>query len=357
MSLQYEEPTLSRLTLSKKHLIFLFLLIIPFFCSPSYGLNSGKPTGVYHRVKKGETLYSIARAYKVHVQDLAEVNNVEDPNHVEVDRVLFIPDADEVVEDVMLLLRKEGSASGRNKPTGSEPALSKIPPGKGVAPAPQQIPSEKGASPAPKQVPKTESAPPADVPLPKASPLPPGSVPGEIPETPKEETTAPEPEELPLKASPPAPLPAPAKNSAGSLNKKEELPTEAPGKLQLDKKRFVWPVKGRVISRFGIQPNKMYHNWISISAKDMTPVIAAASGTVIFSSELKDYGETIIIKHADNFATVYTHLKTRKVRLDDSVKKGDPIALVGKIGQEDKIYLNFEVRHQNRARNPLFFLP
>lgn len=345
MSLQYEEPTLSRLTLSKKHLIFLFLLIIPFLCSPSYGLNSGKPKGVYHRVKKGETLYSIARAYKVHVQDLAEVNNVEDPNHVEVDRVLFIPDADEVVEDVMLLLRKEGAASDRNKPpAGAEPVVTKAPVG-------------KGAPPAPKQVSKPESSPPLEAPLPKASPIPTGSAVGQSPEKPKGETVSPEPEETPLKAVPPAPAPAPAKNGAGALNKKEELPAESSGKLQFDKKRFVWPVKGRVISQFGIQPNKMYHNWISISAKDMTPVVAAAGGTVIFSAELKDYGETIIIKHADNFATVYTHLKTRKVRLDDSVKKGDTIALVGKIGQEDKVYLNFEVRHQNRARNPLFFLP
>lgn len=161
---------------------------------------------------------------------------------------------------------------------------------------------------------------------------------------------------MPPKAPPPAPPPKPVKNAAGSLNK-EELPTDVSGKLQFDKKRFIWPVKGRVISRFGIQPNKMYHNWISISGKDMTPVVAAAGGTVIFSSELKDYGETIIIKHADNFATVYTHLKTRKVRLDDTVRKGDTIALIGKIGEEDKVYLNFEVRHQNRARNPLFFLP
>ncbi|OPY87110.1 MAG: Murein hydrolase activator NlpD precursor [Syntrophus sp. PtaU1.Bin208] len=341
---QNEEPTLSRLTLSKKHFLFLFLLIIPFIFSTGYGFNSGKPKGVYHRVKKGETLYSIARAYSVHVQDLAEVNNVENLNQVEVDQVLFIPDANEVVEDVILQMRNQGSASGRKKPASGGTSISTMPPGR------------EGSSPA-KQASKPESSPPSGVPFPKTSTIPPGSATGEVPEKQKEEATPTKREDQPVKESPPAPSPAPPKNSTGPLNKKEELPTEAAGKLQFDKKRFVWPVKGRVISRFGIQPNKMYHNWISISAKDMMPVVAAASGTVIFSSELKDYGETIIIKHADNFATVYTHLKVRKVHLDDAVKKGEPIALVGKIGEEDKIYLNFEVRHQNRARNPLFFLP
>jgi lipoprotein NlpD len=339
-----EEPTLSRLTLTKKHLIFLFLLFIPFIFSTSYGFKSGKPKGVYHRVKKGETLYSIAKAYKVHVQDLAEVNNVENPDLVKTDQVIFVPDASEVIEDVMLQMRTQGSVPGQTKPTGEEKSVSKAPPGREAASVP-------------KQVSKIESSPPSDASAPKTSPSPSGSATGELPEKAKEEAPSMEREDVPLKASPPAPLPAPARNGTGSSNKKEELPAELQGKLQFDKKRFVWPVKGRVTSRFGIQPNKMYHNWISISAKDMTPVVAAAGGTVIFSSELKDYGETIIVKHADNFATVYTHLKVRKVRLDDSVKKGDPIALIGKIGQEDKVYLNFEVRHQNRARNPLFFLP
>ncbi len=331
------------MTLSKKHFIFLFLLFIPFIFSDVYGFKSGKPKGVYHRVKKGETLYSIAKAYSVHVQDLAEVNNVENPDLIEADQVLFVPHANEVIEDVMLLLRAQGFDPLRNKPPAGEEPVAKSPPG-------GESPSRS------KPLLKSDGSRTSDVESPKASPSLPGSAAGEISETPEEEAAPKEWEELPPKAPPPAPPPKPVKNAAGSLNK-EELPTDASGKLQFDKKRFIWPVKGRVISRFGIQPNKMYHNWISISGKDMTPVVAAAGGTVIFSSELKDYGETIIIKHADNFATVYTHLKTRKVRLDDTVRKGDTIALIGKIGEEDKVYLNFEVRHQNRARNPLFFLP
>ncbi|GAI98726.1 unnamed protein product, partial [marine sediment metagenome] len=55
-------------------------------------------------------------------------------------------------------------------------------------------------------------------------------------------------------------------------------------KLRFDRKRFIWPVKGKVVSRFGIQPNGMKYNGINIAAKEGTPVVAAAGGTVIHSA-------------------------------------------------------------------------
>lgn len=340
---QNEEPKLNRLTLSRKLLFFLLLILLPFVATDGYGLKSGKLKGVYHRVKKGETLYSIARAYKVHVQDLAEVNNIDDSNRIEADRVIFIPDATEVVEDVMLLLRAKDSAPIRNQQGTGRAAISKIPAG-------EPSPSARGKSSGSESgvPPESSSQKIPDHPLEKAIEATPEPPKGELPAT--DQNSAPPRGSL-------APPQAPAKTGAGSANNRDVPQIDVSGKVQFEKKRFIWPVKGKVISQFGIQPNGMYYNWISISAKDMTPVVAAASGTVIFSAELKDYGETIIIKHADNFATVYTHLKARKVSLDDTVKKGESIALVGKVGREDHAYMNFEIRHQNRARNPLFFLP
>jgi lipoprotein NlpD len=127
--------------------------------------------------------------------------------------------------------------------------------------------------------------------------------------------------------------------------------------IQIEKNRFIWPVRGSVKTSFGIQPNKTYHNWIKIVSPMGTKVKAAASGTVIFSSQLKNYGETVIIRHKDNFATVYTHLKKRYVKTDQNVKKGDLIAVVGEIDDTSNVYINFEIRLQGKARNPLFFLP
>jgi lipoprotein NlpD len=128
-------------------------------------------------------------------------------------------------------------------------------------------------------------------------------------------------------------------------------------KIKFDKERFIWPVKGKVRSRFGFQRDGTYNNWITIAAKEGAPVLAAASGTVIFSNSLKDYGETIIIKHQDNFATVYTGLSGRIAQVDDKIRKGGRIAFLGKTEKKGEASLRFEIRHMNKARNPLFFLP
>jgi lipoprotein NlpD len=127
--------------------------------------------------------------------------------------------------------------------------------------------------------------------------------------------------------------------------------------IQIEKNRFIWPVRGSVKTNFGIQPNKTYHNWIKIVSPARTKVKAAASGTVIFSSQLKNYGETVIIRHKDNFASVYTHLKKRYVKTDQNIKKGEMIAVVGETDDAGDAYINFEIRLKGKARNPLFFLP
>ncbi len=49
--------------------------------------------GLYHRIQPGETLYSLAGQYDVPVQDLAELNNIEDPNSLKAGRSVFIPRA------------------------------------------------------------------------------------------------------------------------------------------------------------------------------------------------------------------------------------------------------------------------
>ena len=68
--------------------ILAVLLILS--CS-GYPVRSDHPRGVYHLVKKGETLYSIARAYRVDLQELAEINNVGDPDRIETGSVIFVP--------------------------------------------------------------------------------------------------------------------------------------------------------------------------------------------------------------------------------------------------------------------------
>jgi len=148
----------------------------------------------------------------------------------------------------------------------------------------------------------------------------------------------------------------PPKQDSGKRIENKANGAEA-DKIKFDKDRFVWPVKGKVRAKFGIQPNGMYYNGIKIAAKESAPVSAAANGIVIFSGPLKDYGDTIIIKHEDNYATVYTNLNNRFVKVDDTVKKGSRIAILGKSQKKGEGLLSFEIRYKNKARNPVFFLP
>jgi LysM repeat protein len=73
---------------------------------PIKSIKTFRAKGIYHRVKSGETIYLIARAYNVEVQELAEANNIEDPNRIEADSVIFVPDARQVIDDIMASMKK-----------------------------------------------------------------------------------------------------------------------------------------------------------------------------------------------------------------------------------------------------------
>jgi len=124
-----------------------------------------------------------------------------------------------------------------------------------------------------------------------------------------------------------------------------------------EKRLFIWPYRGDVTSNFGPQPNGMFYNHIRIEGQQSDPVLAAAAGTVIFSASLKDFGETIILKHERGFTTVYAHLGSRSVRVEDKVMQGKKIGTPRPLGKEGKGFIHFEIRENTKPLNPLQFLP
>ena len=306
----------------------MLLIGLTILSCAGYRLKSERPRGIYHRVKSGETLSAIARAYQVNLQDLAEINNISNPDQIEVDSVIFVPDANQVLDDVLTAARSQRTLAAT--PVVEAPVVL----GKAEVSG-KEVPDKE----IPKKAPvagavKSREAVPVDVPTKDRAAIPPAK---------EERTTLP-------------------KSTEKTESEKTEVQppkqgTEEREGLQFDKKRFIWPVKGKVVSQFGIQPNRMSFNGIRIAAGEGTAVQAAAGGSVIFSALLKDYGETIIIKHDDYYATVYTHLGIRTVREETQIKKGDRIAFLGKADGREEPYLHFEIRYKNKARNPLFFLP
>lgn len=57
----------------------------------------GPGGGVYHEVRPGENLYRIGKAYGISHRELARVNNLSDPDRVEVGQRLFIPGGQRVL--------------------------------------------------------------------------------------------------------------------------------------------------------------------------------------------------------------------------------------------------------------------
>lgn len=128
-----------------------------------------------------------------------------------------------------------------------------------------------------------------------------------------------------------------------------------PAALSEAQQGFIWPVNGRISSRFGPR-GRGFHYGIDIIAPVGTVVRAAESGVVSYSGWMSGYGRVVIITHASGLQTVYAHNSVNLVREGQRVNKGDPIARVGSTGNATCPHLHFEVRRNGRPVDPLEFL-
>jgi LysM repeat protein len=72
----------------KKPLVIAILVILLLALTVSVASASG---GNYHRVRSGETLFSIGRHYGVNPYSIADANNLRNPNRIYSGQVLYIP--------------------------------------------------------------------------------------------------------------------------------------------------------------------------------------------------------------------------------------------------------------------------
>ncbi|HQF74886.1 MAG TPA: peptidoglycan DD-metalloendopeptidase family protein [Syntrophales bacterium] len=344
--------------------------------------SSERMRGVYHRVKPGETLWRISRAYNIDLQELAEINNITDSSRISAGSVVFVPDAPEVVD--IPPARQAAEAKPPAPPPAEKPAAvaaspeSARPPAAAAAGGPGKVKEESitdrplpaGTDRGPAAAGKSrEQAPPGPAEKTDASTTPPSRGPAARPPE-RPEAAVPSAAREQMAAKPPAPAPSARATDAALKDRTAVTPPparkpeaaqraeEPQGLIRMDKGRFAWPVRGPVITRFGIQPSGMKYNGIKIAAKENTTVQAAAAGTVIYASYVKGYGETVIVKHDESYTTVYAYLKNTVAKRDERIRKGDRLASIGPSQEPGgEPYLYFEIREKNKARNPLFFLP
>ncbi len=117
--------------------------------------------------------------------------------------------------------------------------------------------------------------------------------------------------------------------------------------------RFLWPVRGRVISNFGPREGGLHNDGINIAAPKGSPILAAESGVVAYAGqELKGFGNLLLIKHSGGWTTAYAHADRLLVKRGDLVKRGQTIATIGESGGVTRPQLHFEIRRGARAVNP-----
>ncbi len=118
--------------------------------------------------------------------------------------------------------------------------------------------------------------------------------------------------------------------------------------------KFRWPVKGRVIASFGPRTDNTQNDGINILVPQGTSVVAAESGVVAYAgSELKGYGNLILIRHENNWVSAYAHNEGLLVKRGDKVERGQPIAKAGKTGAVDQPQVHFELRQGSKPVDPM----
>ena len=259
----------------------------------------------FYTVKRGDTLYSIALDNGSSYRELAEWNNLANPNVIRVDQVLRVrPPAEQSGVQVRPLA---GAAAVEARPLAGGDAI--------------------------KSEPKAVKMPYSDdnlALLSKPRPQPPAPV---KPAAPAEVKPA------PAEAKPAvAPEPKPAQNDVAEDDEKVE---------------WGWPTAGKVTAGYSEGSNK----GVDIGGKSGQSVVASASGTVLYvGSGIRGYGKLIVIRHNKAYSTVYAHNSEILVKEGQRVVKGQKVAEMGN-SDADQVKLHFEIRRLGKPIDPSRLLP
>ncbi|MGZ9107153.1 MAG: M23 family metallopeptidase, partial [Rhodoplanes sp.] len=116
-----------------------------------------------------------------------------------------------------------------------------------------------------------------------------------------------------------------------------------------------------ITSRFGNRPDPFNKRWamhqgVDFGAPMKTPVVATASGTVVFAGWKSSYGRLVEISHGPRVITRYAHLAKILVNQGDLVQMGDRIGLLGSSGRSSGPHLHYEVLFDDVHRDPMMFI-
>ncbi len=131
---------------------------------------------------------------------------------------------------------------------------------------------------------------------------------------------------------------------------------------------FTWPTRGAysISSYYGYRNPGIsgwgFHGGIDIiryGGSTGIPVVASASGTVVTAySGWSGYGHTVVINHGNGITTRYAHMQPGSicVRAGQYVYQGQQIGRIGSTGNSTGPHLHFEVLVNGQKVNPLNYI-
>jgi murein DD-endopeptidase MepM/ murein hydrolase activator NlpD len=156
-------------------------------------------------------------------------------------------------------------------------------------------------------------------------------------------------EPQPARSAAPAPVAAPQPQPQVATAAASE--PEQTGGLSTD---FRWPARGRVIAGFGTNGG---NEGINIAVPEGTPVKAAEAGTVTYAgSEVKGYGNLVLVRHDNGYVSAYAHNGSLNVKRGERVRRGQVIATSGQTGNVTSPQLHFELRKGQAPVDPIPYL-
>lgn len=129
-----------------------------------------------------------------------------------------------------------------------------------------------------------------------------------------------------------------------------------PPTVEFNGELLLWPVSGTINSGYGPRGSS-FHDGIDIAAPEGTPIQAIERGEVIYSDQLRGYGNIVIVRHSGGITSVYAHNQVNLVHEGQQVNRGEVIAKVGSTGRVTGPHLHLEIRKNNTAQDPLRYLP
>ncbi len=295
-------------------------------------------------VAQGETAAMLSTRYGVPTASLLAVNGMSNAAQIQPGTRLVVP-----VYNATRAATKPAAAAAPAKPTASaapvpaaKPEKLRLVQGAQATQKPAGQPAKAAAAPAAK---------PAAQPVKAAEAARTPAKPAEAPR--KQEAAAQPAPEKPAKpvkqakAEPAAPASAPAADPepVGSV------PSESASGGS--KPEFRWPARGRIIQGF----KKGSSDGINIAVPEGTPVKAAESGVVAYAgSELKGYGNLVLIRHPNGYVSAYAHNGSIAVKRGEQIRRGQTIAKSGKSGNVASPQVHFELRKGSTPVDPTEYL-